>query len=187
MPHFQVYSFTSKSLGDLELNFAALYLQLPSSNFPSLGFSLPRAMSTDIRRPHRLRTPPRRAEPGRTRRSGVQGAGVARPHAQPRLPLATKHPRGTLSHSHSPPGRKVESGSRSAQVPPIGGAGWGGMRKSRAGFRRRRLQPERVGGATRSGGFGSAAGDAARCFVFAVDGASWSRVLRGTLARRRSG
>lgn len=94
MPHFQVYSFTSKSLGDLELNFAALYLQLPSSNFPSLGFSLPRAMSTDIRRPHRLRTPPGRAEPGRTRRSGVQGAGVGRPHAQPKPPLATKHPRG---------------------------------------------------------------------------------------------
>lgn len=54
-----------------------------------------------------------------------------------RLPLVTEHPRGARSHSYSPPGRKVESGRRSAQVPPTGGAWWGGMRKSRAGFRRR--------------------------------------------------
>lgn len=104
-------------------------------------------MSTNIRRPHRLRTPPRRAEPGRIRHSGAQEAGVARPHAQPKLLLATAHPRRSRSHSHSPPGRKVESGSRSAQVPPTGGAGRGGMRKSRAGFRRRHCssQSERAG------------------------------------------
>lgn len=88
---FQAYYPTSKSRGVPKLHLAALQLQLPS-DFPSLGFPLPRATSTVIPRLQRFRVPPCRAEPGRTRRPGSRRAGAAPPHAQPGPPLATHNP-----------------------------------------------------------------------------------------------